>query len=154
MDVDNQIRSEVQAALEMLGCLHHSHIGVIVNDGIVTLLGEVTEFSDRWTAEALVKHVGGVRAIANDIHVRIPIVGARNDSEIAEDAANALRSCGAMPHAHIQPVVSDGWVSLRGRLASHSEKHTAERAIRRLPGVKGVVNDIQVGPELSRASAA
>ena len=64
-------------------------IGVIVHDGVVTLTGEAAHYSGRWAAEDVAKRVKGVRAIANEIQVKLPAAGMRSDAEIAEAAANA-----------------------------------------------------------------
>ena len=144
MKSDNDIRRDVQSELQWDPSVDDRNIGVIVKDGVVTLTGEVPQFSDRWNAEDIAKRVGGVRAIANELQVRIPVAGARNDTEIAEAAANALRWHVATVAAEIKPVVNDGWITLTGQVAWGFQRVAAENAIRNLIGVKGVTNNIRV----------
>jgi osmotically-inducible protein OsmY len=144
MKTDNDIRRDVQGELQWDPSVDDRGIGVIVKDGVVTLTGEVPQFSDRWNAEDIAKRVGGVRAIANELQVRIPIAGSRNDTEIAEAAANALRWHVATVASEVQPVVNDGWITLTGKVSWGFQKLAAENAMRNLPGVKGIVNEIKV----------
>ena len=144
MKTDNDIRRDVHSELQWDPSVDDRGIGIIVKDGIVTLTGEVPQFSDRWNAEDIVKRVGGVRAIANELQVRVPSAGARSDTEIAEAAANALRWHVATVAAEIKPVVNDGWVTLSGKVSWGFQKLAAENAMRNLLGVKGVTNNIAI----------
>ncbi len=144
MKSDNDIRRDVQSELQWDPSVDDRNIGVIVKDGVVTLTGEVPQFSDRWNAEDIAKRVGGVRAIANELQVRIPVAGARNDTEIAEAAANALRWHVATVAAGIKPVVNDGWITLTGQVNWGFQRVAAENAMRSLIGVKGVTNNVRV----------
>ncbi len=144
MKSDNDIRRDVQAELQWDPSVDDRNIGVIVKDGVVTLTGEVPQFSDRWNAEDIVKRVGGVRAIANELQVRIPVAGARSDSEIAEAAANALRWHVATVAAEIKPIVNDGWITLTGQVNWGFQRSAAENAVRSLLGVKGVTNNVKI----------
>ncbi len=144
MKTDTEIRRDVQTELEWDPSLDESKVGVIVHNGVVTLTGEVAQFADRWNAEDITKRVAGVVAIANEIQVRIPIAGARSDTDIAEAAANALRWHVATAHTQIKPVVKDGWVTLSGEANWGFQRNAAEAAMRHLLGVKGVTNNIKV----------
>ena len=92
----------------------------------------------RWTAEEVTKRVAGVRAIANDIEVKIPKPGERSDSDIASAAANALKWHFSLESSDIQPVVKQGWITLSGHVSYGYQKTIAEGAVRYLLGVKGV----------------
>jgi osmotically-inducible protein OsmY len=151
MKTDTEIRRDVQTELEWDPSLDDRKIGVIVSNGVVTLTGEVAQFSDRWNAEDITKRVAGVRAIANEIQVRIPIAGARSDTEIAEAAANALRWHVATAHTQIKPVVKEGWVTLSGEVNWGFQKNAAETAMRNLLGVKGVTNNTKVASAIKTA---
>jgi osmotically-inducible protein OsmY len=144
MKTDTEIRRDVQTELEWDPSLDESKVGVIVHNGVVTLTGEVAQFADRWNAEDITQRVAGVAAIANEIQVRIPIAGARSDTDIAEAAANALRWHVATAHTQIKPVVKDGWVTLSGEANWGFQRNAAEAAMRHLLGVKGVTNNIRV----------
>jgi osmotically-inducible protein OsmY len=124
-------------------------IGVAVSNGVVTLTGDVPHYFARWAAEQTAKRVKGVRAIANDIQIKIPASGTRSDTEIAEAVANALRWNVSLSGTEIKPpVVKDGWVSLSGLVDWGYQRIAAESAVRNLMGVKGVSNDISVKPSI------
>jgi osmotically-inducible protein OsmY len=148
MKTDAEIRRDVESELKWDPSLDDRLIGVIVHEGIVTLTGEVSHYSGRWTAEDIAKRVGGVRAIANEIQVKIPLTGMRSDTDIAEAAANQLRWQVATFSAQIKPVVKDGWISLSGKVEWGFQKAAAENAVRNLLGVKGVSNDILVATSI------
>jgi osmotically-inducible protein OsmY len=144
MRTDADIRRDVESELQWDPSIDDSTIGVIVRDGVVTLTGEVGHFSSKYTAEDATKRVKGVRAIANDIQIKIQGAGRRSDPDIAEAAANALRWDVSTGGAQIQPVVKDGHVTLSGQVQWGFQKISAETAIRKLVGVKGITNDIVV----------
>ena len=144
MKTDADIRRDVESKLQWDPSVDNKQIGVIVNDGVLTLTGEVCHFAGKWAAEDITKRVSGVRAIANEIHVKIPLSGARSDTDIAEAAANALRWHVATGSAQVKPVVIDGWVTLSGTVPLGYQRTAAESAMRNLMGVKGVINDITV----------
>ncbi len=144
MKTDVEIRRDVESELQWDPSVDDKKIGVIVDDGVVTLTGEVCHFTGKWAAEDIAKRVSGVRAIANEIQVKIPLSGVRTDTEIAVAAANALQWHVVTSAAQIKPVVVDGWVTLSGKVQWGFQRNAAENAVRNLMGVKGVVNDIVV----------
>lgn len=89
--LDADIRRDVEAELQWDPSIDDLKIAVIVSGGVVTLTGEVTHLTGRWAAENIAKRVSGVRAIANEIQVKLPLSGIRSDTDIAEAAANAPR---------------------------------------------------------------
>jgi osmotically-inducible protein OsmY len=91
MKTDADIRRDVESELRWDPSIDDTRVGVAVSNGLVTLTGDVPNYSDRWAADDIAKRVSGVRAIANDIQVKIPVSGARTDTDIAEAAANALQ---------------------------------------------------------------
>ena len=144
MKTDVEIRRDVESELQWDPSVDNKKIGVIVSDGVLTLTGEVCHFGGKWAAEDITKRVSGVRAIANEIQVKIPVSGARSDTDIAEAAANALRWHVATGAEQIKPVVTDGWVTLSGKVQWGFQRNAAENAMRNLMGIKGVINDILV----------
>jgi osmotically-inducible protein OsmY len=144
MKTDADIRRDVELELQWDPSVDDKHIGVIVNDGIVTLAGEVPHYSGRWAAEDVAKRVIGVRAIANELKVSMPLTGVRTDTDIAEAAANAMRWNVAISDTQIKPVVQDGWITLSGKVSFGFQRTSAENAVRYLMGVKGVTNNIVV----------
>ena len=147
MKTDANIRVDVENELRWDPSVDEKSILIKVDNGVVSLQGSVPHFSDRWTAEEVTKRVAGVRAIANDIEVKIPKPGERSDSDIASAAANALKWHFALESSDIQPVVKQGWITLSGHVSYGYQKTVAESAVRYLLGVKGVFNAIEVRPE-------
>jgi osmotically-inducible protein OsmY len=144
MKTDTEIRRNVETELQWDPSVDDRKIGVIVKDGVLTLTGEVGHFAEKWAAEDVAKRISGVRAIANDIQVKIPLAGIRSDTDIAEAAANALRWHVATAGFEIKPVVANGWITLTGKVQWGFQKNAAQRAVGHLLGVKGVTNDITV----------
>jgi osmotically-inducible protein OsmY len=120
-----------------------SAVAVATRNGAVTLTGFVDSYAGKLAAERAAKRVRGVRAVANDIDVRLKLE--RTDADIAEDAVAALRLRGTVPDA-VQAAVHNGYVSLTGRVQWLFQKRDAEKAIRHVPGVRNVANHITVAP--------
>ncbi len=144
MKIDADIRRDVESELQWDPSIDDKKIGVIVHNGVVTLTGEVSHFAGKWAAEDSAKRVSGVRAIANELQVKIPVSGVRSDTDIAEAAANAMQWHVSMGGTQIKPVVKDGWVTLTGKVSWGFQRASAENAVRNLIGVKGVTNHIMV----------
>jgi osmotically-inducible protein OsmY len=127
--------------------LQPNEIGVIVKDGVVTLTGWVDSYSKKWYAEDAAHRVNGVKAVANDIELKL--AGERTDSDIAAAALHALQWDTVVPKDKIAVTVSRGWVTLKGQVPWHYQKEEAERVVRRLLGVNGVINEIVVKPQVT-----
>jgi len=141
---DEEIQKDVLAELKWDAQVQPNEIGVSVKDGVVTLTGWVDSYLKRWAAEDAAHRVGGVKAVANDIEVKL--FSERTDADIAEAAIRALQWDASVPADKIQVTVSKGWVTLKGAVNWNFEKQDAERVVRRLTGVKGVSNLITVKP--------
>ena len=151
MKTDAEIRRDVESELQWDPSIDDGKIGVIVNGGVVTLTGEVGHYQGKCAAEDITKRVSGVRAIANDIQVKIPVSGIRTDTEIAEAAANALRWNFSLADTQVKPIVKDGWVTLSGKVTFGFQRNSAVSAVRNLIGVKGVTSDIVVASAVKGA---
>lgn len=145
---DEQIHQEVLAELKWDARIRPNEIGVAVKDGIVTLTGWVDSYSKKWAAEEAAHRVRGVKAVVNDIEVRLSDSGERTDPEIAEAAIRGLSWDGLLPVDKIKVTVSKGIVTLEGEVEWQFQREDAERVVRRLMGVKGVVNLITVKPRV------
>jgi osmotically-inducible protein OsmY len=143
---DLDLKHDVEAELEWDPSVDAHRIGVAVTDGIVTLTGEVKSFAEKWNAERAVERVEGVLGVANEIKV-LP-VGEHNDTDIAREAVNSLRWNALVPADKVIVKVQDGWITLKGDVDYDFERRAAERAVRYLPGVKGVSNLITVNPKV------
>jgi osmotically-inducible protein OsmY len=158
MKSDSELQRDVLDEFETDASIDASQIGVTAKDGVITLTGSVTRYVDRMTAEDVAKSIAGVRAVANDIEVRISGAGERNDSEIASAALSALSWNTVIPEERIQLTVRDGWVTLEGDVDWPFQRDAARRAVSYLNGVKGVFNRIalkqKAGPEEIRVRIA
>jgi osmotically-inducible protein OsmY len=123
-----------------------SAIGVAAKDGSVTLTGYIDSYTGKLAAERAAKRVNGVRAVSNDLDVRLRL--ARTDDQIARDAAHALLLRGSVPES-VQAVVHHGHVTLTGTVNWLFEKRAAESAVRHIRGVRGVLNHIHVAPRVT-----
>jgi osmotically-inducible protein OsmY len=141
---DEEIQENVMAELKWDAKLQPNEIGVTVKDGIVTLTGWVDSYLKKWSAEDAALKVGGVRAVANDVQVKLS--SERIDSDIAAAALRAIEWDAFVPSDKVQVTVSNAWVTLKGEVEWQYQKQDAERVVRRLLGVKGVSNLITVKP--------
>jgi osmotically-inducible protein OsmY len=149
---DAQIQADVIAELKWDPRVQPNEIGVIVKDGVVTLTGRVDSYAKRWAAEEAAHRVRGVKAVANDIEVRLSSSAERTDADIARAALDALKWDALVPEDKIEVTVSKGWVTLKGNVDWHYQKEDAERAVRRLAGVVGVTNLITVKPRVAASA--
>jgi osmotically-inducible protein OsmY len=146
MRSDHEIELDVKDELQWDPNLDATDIAVSVKKGVLTLAGFVKNYADKYEAESAAKRVAGVLGVANDIEVRLPSVDERPDPEIARDAVAAIKSQLPISSEHIKVVVKNGWVTLEGKVEWQYQKNTAENAVRRIKGVKGVSNLIQLKP--------
>jgi osmotically-inducible protein OsmY len=146
---DEDIQRDVLAELKWEPRVAPNEIGVVVKNGIVALTGWVDSYLKKWAAEEAAHRVRGVKAVANDIEVRLPSTAERTDADIAAAAVRALEWDAAVPVDKLDVTVSKGWVTLKGEVEWQFQKKDAERVVRRLGGVRGVSNLIIVKPRLS-----
>jgi osmotically-inducible protein OsmY len=116
-------------------------------DGVVTLSGFVSSYWEKDAAEKAAKRVYGVRGVANDLEVKLSTT--RTDPEIARDAVHELESHVSIPANNIKLTVKNGWVTLEGKVDWHYQKLLAESAVKKLRGVLGVTNQIEVKPQVT-----
>jgi osmotically-inducible protein OsmY len=146
---DQDIQRDVLNELKWDARLQPNEIGVAVKDGIVTLTGWVDSLVKKWAAEDAALRVRGVKAVANDIEVRLPASAERTDADIAAAALHALKWDAFVPDDSVKVKVSNGWVTLEGEVEWQYQRDDAEWAVRRLTGVRGVSNLIKVKPQAS-----
>ena len=143
---DVHLRDAVTHQLEWDPEVNASGIGVSAHDGAVTLSGFIDTYAGKLAAERSAKRVRGVRAVANELQVRLKV--ARADDEIARDAARALALHGSLPDT-IQASVREGHITLTGKVPWLFHKTSAEVTVRHLAGVVSVTNRIEVTPMAS-----
>jgi osmotically-inducible protein OsmY len=145
---DEQIQKDVLAELKWDARVAPNEIGVAVKDGIVTLTGMVDSFAKKSAAEEAAHRVRGVKAVANDIKVKLPVSSERTDDDIARAIVHGLEWDAFIPIDRLDVTVSQGWVTLKGDVEWQYQKQDAERVVRRIQGVKGVSNLITVKPRI------
>ena len=149
MKTDSAIQQDVKAELDWEPAVNATQIGVEVKDGIVTLAGHVTSFSEKWDAERAAQRVSGVKALAIEIDVILPGSSKRNDADIARAAENLLDWTSNVPKDRIKIMVEGGWVTLSGEVDWEYQRQAIARSIRHLMGVVGVSDQITLKPEAS-----
>ena len=148
MRSDSDIKRDVEAELQSDPSIDATDIAVAVKNGVVTLSGFVPKFMDKLEAEAAAKRVAGVVGLANDLEVRLPLSDKRPDPEIARDAVAAVKTQLPFSWQQIKVIVDKGWVTLEGQVEWNYQREEAERAVRRVKGVTGVINTIQLKPRV------
>ena len=144
---DTALREDVMFELKYDPKITSPDIAVAVRDGVVTLTGYASSYWEKDAAEKAAKRVYGVKAVANEIQVKLGIT--RTDPEIARDAVHELESHVSIPADRIKVTVKSGWVTLEGMVDWQYQKTLAESSIKRLKGVLGVTNNIEVKPRVS-----
>jgi len=142
---DKIMRDTVTQSLQRDARVNADRIGISAKDGTIVLSGHVPSYSDRWCAVQAAERVYGVRAVADEIEVKLGVSSVRDDSDIAEDISQALKSNSAIP-VGVTTEVSNGHVTLRGEVLCTSQQTDAQRAIRYIEGVHDVSNMITVKP--------
>jgi osmotically-inducible protein OsmY len=143
-DHDLRTRKAVMQQLEWDPAFDASAIGVAAKDGAVTLTGLINTYGEKLAAERAAKRVYGVRAVANDLEVRLRL--GRTDADIAADAAMALKLHSAIPDS-VQAAVHQGHLTLTGTVAWLYQRTLAERTVSHIAGVRQVTNYVNVLPK-------
>jgi osmotically-inducible protein OsmY len=146
MKTDIQLKQDIEQELSWDPKVNAAQIGVSVDKGAVSLLGEVESYAEKWAAEDATKRVSGVRTVAQDLKVKVAYGDKHSDSEIAGAALSALTWDVYVP-ASVTAKVQDGAVTLEGQVGWNFERDAAEKAVRYLAGVSNVYNSITLKPE-------
>jgi len=144
MKTSTQLQKDVIEELRWDFNTRDCEIGVAAMDGVVTLSGVVPSYSKKLAAERAAERVSGVRAIAEELTVKVPSSCKRTDTELAHAAVGALKWDIDVPDDTIHLKVENGWITLDGSVQSHFERAAAERAVRNLTGVHGLSNRIKI----------
>jgi osmotically-inducible protein OsmY len=148
---DSEIRRQVLAELDWDPSIDASGVGVAVKEGVVTLTGSIGNYWQKKEVERVAKRVTGVKAVAEDLTIKLHGAAARNDADIAQSVLSGLRFNVAVPSHRIQVTVENGWVTLEGEVEWQYQKRAAEKAVKYFMGVKGVTNSISIKPRVSAA---
>jgi len=150
---DLDLRKNVESELHWEASVDAAEIEIASKAGVVTLSGSVQSYWERTAAEQATLRVFGVKAIANELEIRLPSASERTDEDLARAAANVLDSSSSVPPKRITAQVSKGWLTLKGTVDWRYQKTTAEEAVRYLLGVKGLSNLVEVKPQASTTEA-
>jgi osmotically-inducible protein OsmY len=148
MRSDEEIKRDVEEELRWDPDIDATDIAVAVKNGVVTLTGFVRSYNDKWEAERAAKRVAGVLGVANDLEVRLPAIDERPDPEIARDAVMAIKNQLPFSYERIKVIVKNGWATLEGDAEWNYQREAAERAVRRVRGIKGITNKIELKPRV------
>jgi osmotically-inducible protein OsmY len=146
MSDDKHLKQAVLDELKWEPSINAANIGVTAKDGVVTLMGHVETYHEKQVAEAAALRVKAVKAVAEEIEVKLPFSVKHGDQEIAEAAIDRLAWNVSIPKDAIKATVSKGWVTLTGQVEWHYQHDAAADAVRSLWGVTGVSNQISIKP--------
>ncbi len=141
-----RLRDDILDELAYEPVVDAAHIGVAVDQNIVTLTGHVSSYAQKIAAISAVRRVKGVHGIADEIDVRHSPDEKTSDDEIAKRAINMLIWDSVVPSDTIQVTVHNGLVTLTGKVNWQYQKSSAERDVRKLSGVRAVINNIEIEP--------
>jgi osmotically-inducible protein OsmY len=148
MKTDMELQRDVLDEIAWEPSVGVPEIGVTVYDGIVTLTGNVDNLPAKWAAQNAAQRVSGVRAVVNDIEVKLSTDNRRSDQDIALAACTALEWNVVLPK-NLQVAVNDGWITLTGKVQWQFQRNAAEETVKKLTGVKEVINNITVKPRIT-----
>lgn len=149
MRTDSEIQRDVENELEWDPDVEAKNIAVKVKDGVVTLTGFVPSYTDKYSAERIAKRILGVRAVANDIEVKLATGFERPDPDIARDAVERLQLDLPYSSKNIKVTVRNGYITLEGDVDWDFQRRKAEAAVRNIRGAKNVINLIRVKPTVN-----
>lgn len=142
MDRDKTLQKTILEALDYEPGVNAANIGVTVNEGIVTLSGHVPNYLEKREAVRCIKHISGVKGIADEIEVRLSAEHERTDEDIARAVVDALNWNPSLPSGQIKAIVRKGSVTLEGKVRWPYQKTAAERTVHALIGVRNVNDNI------------
>jgi osmotically-inducible protein OsmY len=144
MKTDSELQKDVMTELQWEPSIKAAEIGVGVTDGVVMLSGHVDSYIKKWAAERAAARVFGVKAVAEEIQVRLPGSLKRSDEALARAASDILEWNVAVPRDRVKVQVQDGVVTLSGEVDWWYQKDAAEDALRKLVGVVLVSSNITI----------
>jgi osmotically-inducible protein OsmY len=147
MKTNTQVQRDVWDELQYEPSIDAAEIGVTANDGIVTLTGTVKSFAEKWSAARAAERINGVKAVVDEMQVKLPgTLHLREDEDIARAALDSLKWDVMVPDERIKVKVEHGYITLEGTVDYKYHETAAVGAIRNLAGVKGITSLIKVKP--------
>ena len=144
MKSNEDLQKNIIDAINWEPLLQAAEIGVMVDNGTVTLTGSVNSFAKKAEAEQAAKNVSGVRSVVEKIEVVFNAHDQKTDNEIATEILNVFKWHWDIPNNNINVAVVEGVVTLTGELEWNYQKDAAQKAVSNLIGVKGIMNDIRI----------
>jgi len=144
MKTNVQLQQDVIDELQYEPSIEAAGIGVTAKEGIVTLTGTVRRYAVKRTATQATERVSGVKAVVEEIKVKLPFAHERGDEDIARAAVQALQWDVQVPHTRIIVTVEQGRITLTGDVDYKYQQTAAVNAVRSLTGVTSVVDFIHV----------
>ena len=120
-----ELQKDVQDAIKWEPLLNAAEIGVTVKDGVVTLTGNVDNYSKKSQAEDAAKNVAGVKAVVEKIEINYSSWGTTSDGDIAKEIISALKWNFEVPNDKVKVKVENGWVTLDGELPWNFQREAA-----------------------------
>jgi osmotically-inducible protein OsmY len=148
-ETDAALKAAVLAELAWEPSVTAAHIGVTARDGVITLSGHVQRFAEKQGAQAAALRVKGVKAVAEEIEVKLPFDVKHSDDDIARAAIERLAWDSTLPRDAVKVTVREGWVTLTGEVGWRFEHDAAAQDVRGLWGVVGVSNQVTLKPRVN-----
>lgn len=144
---DDQLKTDIIAELQYEPSVKFTDLGVLVHDGVVTLNGHTDSYMGKREVVRSIKRIAGVKAIADEIELKMPGSVSHTDEDIAIAAAHHLEWSSGIPTGTVTATVRKGWITLDGEVEWQYMKNAAESVVHHLVGVKGVSNMISLNPK-------
>ena len=144
MSDDQRLKQAVLDELKWEPSVNAAHIGVSATGGVVTLMGHVESYSEKFAAEKAARRVKDVKGIAEEIEVQLPFNVKHDDEDIATAAVNRMNWDTSVPKDSVKAKVENGWITLTGEVDWHYQQEAAAHDVRGLWGVVGVLNQISI----------
>ena len=147
MSHDKQLKQAVLDELNWEPSVNAAHIGVVADEGVITLTGHVESYWEKSAAEKAARRVNDVKAVAEELEVRLPFSVKHGDADIASSAVDRLKWDASVPKNAVMVKVEKGQVTLTGEVEWHYQQEAAADEIRHIWGVVGVHNEITIKPK-------
>lgn len=144
MKTDAELKRDVEDELDWDPAVNATALGVAVRDGVVTISGHLQTFPEKWFIQKALQRVGGIKAVALELAVRLSPDHRRSDTDVAQAADAVLKHLSSIPANAVRVMVDKGWVTLQGELEWDYQRRLVEKSISHLKGVIGVSNDISL----------
>ena len=152
MPADLRLKQDVIEELGWEPSINAARIGVMVNDGVVTLTGHVSSYTEKWHVERAAQRVRGVRGVTIEIDVELPGSSKRDDADIARATDASLQWMTLLPADSVKVMVENGWITLSGSVDWEYQRKAAASEMRYLLGVRGISNYIALNPTITLAA--